>query len=196
MRESDPICRRCQRWIRAYSVFAGRGITATLRGVRLAQGTVYRTAESGFLNYWRRHQKAAQPHAHRKPSGVAALYSPPISPSVCSNSRTASQRRGLETPDGANPCHSKTISTRLKGTRAVRPERFNAQFPHLVNQRGARQAQTRCGAVHSTDQPIGLLQYVQNVLALRVGERAGCRRGRLPRHQFQVGQRQPQHRFR
>ena len=37
----------------------------------------------------------------------------------------------------------------------------------------------------STDQPIGLLQYLQNVLALGVGKRAGGRRRRLFRHLLQ-----------
>src|ERR1700722_19128413 len=56
--------------------------------------------------------------------------------------------------------------------RPVRTSRFNSEFAHLINQGGAREAASRGGPSLAPDQPIGLLQYFQYVVALRIGKRA------------------------
>jgi len=59
------------------------------------------------------------------------------------------ERDLLATPNSAELLHSKTIASRLNQARPMRPARFDAQFTHLVNQRGARQTEPRSSATLS-----------------------------------------------
>jgi len=49
---------------------------------------------------------------------------------------------------------------------------FNSKLSHFVNQRGARQSEPIGRSVLSSDQPVSLLQYFQDVLPAGVGKRA------------------------
>jgi hypothetical protein len=71
--------------------------------------------------------------------------------------------------------------------------RSHAEFPHFVNQSCAGQAQARCGAVAPADQPVGLVQNLQGVVAFGFRQGARYGRGRLFRHLRQYGQGRPQH---
>jgi hypothetical protein len=52
----------------------------------------------------------------------------------------------------------------------VRTARFNSKSLHLVNRCRARQAEPFRGTVSSADQPIGLIQYLQDVLPFGLGK--------------------------
>lgn len=97
-------------------------------------------------------------------------------------------------PPGAKAAGCEERRLRLTGARPARSACFDPQFAHFVNQGGARQAQP-CRRTMQSAEPVGLLQYIDNVLPLGLGEHArrGCRR--LLRHVLQFRQRGAQYRI-
>jgi hypothetical protein len=64
------------------------------------------------------------------------------------------------------------VGQRADGTRPRRSARFDSELSHFINQRRSRQSKSIGGSALSPNEPVGLLQGFQDVLAVGVRERA------------------------